>query len=58
MIERRSQAAVVIIFDSHKAECLQHALGRLPHGAEDFGHAVHGACLRLERDFDKIALGE
>ena len=58
IIERRPQAAMVFILERHEAERLQHAVERLLHRAQDFGHAVHGSSLRLERDLYKVALSE
>jgi len=49
---------MVVILDGHEAEGLQDAVGQLLHGAQDFGHAVHRAGLRLEGYFDKVALPE
>jgi len=49
---------VIIVFEGDEAERLQHALGHVAHGAENFGHAVHRARLGLERDFHEVALGE
>ena len=49
---------MVVILDCYKTEGLQDALVRLHHGAEDFGHAVHGPCLRLKCDFYEIALSQ
>jgi len=49
---------MVVILDRYKTEGLQDALVRLHHGAEDFGHAVHGTCLGLKRDFDEVALSQ
>ena len=56
MIERRTQAAMIVVLECHKAERLQHAVRHLPHGAEDFGHTVYRTCLRLKRDLYKVAL--
>jgi len=49
---------MVIVLNRHEAEGLQHAVGQLPHGAENFGHAVNRAGLSLEGNFDKIALAQ
>jgi hypothetical protein len=49
---------VVIVFDGHKAEGLQHAVIQLPRDAEDFGHGVHRSRLRLKSDFYKVARAE
>jgi hypothetical protein len=58
MVERGAEAAVVVIFDGHEPEGLQHAVGEFPHGAEHFGHAVDRAGLRLKGDFDEVPLPE
>ena len=55
MVQRRPQTAVVIVLERDEAERLQHAIRRLPHGTEDFSHAVHRARLRLKCDFDEVA---
>ena len=47
---------MVVILNCHEAERLQHALGRLAHRAENFGHAVYRTSLGLKRNFDKVAL--
>ena len=47
---------MIFVFDGDETERLQHAIERLAHGAQNFGHAVHRAGLGLERDFDKVAL--
>ena len=49
---------MVVVLERNKAEWLQHSVRRLAHGAEDFGHAVHRTSLRLERDFDEVALSQ
>ncbi len=56
MVERRAQAAVIIVFKRNEAEWLQHASARFFRGTQQFGHAMHGTGLRLEGNFDKIAL--
>ena len=58
MIERRAQAAMVVVLNGHEAEWLQHAFGCLPHRIEDFGHSVHRARLRLKRNLDEVAIGQ
>lgn len=58
MIQRIAQAAVVVIFNGNEPEWLQHSVGKVPHRAENFGHAVHRTGLSLESNFDKVALGE
>lgn len=49
---------MVVIFERYEAKRLQYAVIRLLHRAQDFGHTVHGAGLRLEGNFHKIALAE
>jgi len=49
---------MVVVFDGHEAKGLQDAVSELAHGAEDFGHSVHGASLGLEGDFDEVSLPE
>ena len=49
---------MVIIFEGHEAERLQHALGHLTHRGENFRHAVHQARLRLKSYFDEVALSQ
>ena len=49
---------MVVVLKRHKAERLQHAVVHFPHGTQDFGHAVHGACLRLKSNFDKVAFAQ
>ena len=49
---------MIIILDGYKAERLQHAVLQAPHRAEEFGHSVYRAGLRLEGDFDKVSLRE
>jgi hypothetical protein len=56
VIERGAQTPVIVIFNSHEAECLQHAFGCGSHRTQDFGHAVHWSGLRLKCDFDEVAL--
>ncbi len=58
VIERGAEAAVVLILERHEAERLKHSIRRLLCGAEDFGHAVHRAGLRLKSNFDEITLAE
>jgi len=58
MVERSSQAPVIVILERHEAEWLQHTVARLPHRRENFGHASHRARLRLECDLDEIAFSE
>jgi len=53
MIQRSPQAAVVVILKRDEAKWLQHTGCRLAHGAEDFGHAVYGARMRLKCKFDE-----
>jgi len=49
---------MILVFECHKAERLQDAVAHLPRGAEDFGHPVHRSRLRLESDFDEVALSQ
>jgi hypothetical protein len=58
MIERRTQAAIVVILKRDKAEGLEHNILRLSHRAEDLSHSAHRARLRLKRNFHEIALGK
>lgn len=58
VIERRAQAAVVVILERDKAERLQHSIPSLLHGAEYLGHGAYRARLRLKGNFDEIALGK
>ena len=58
VVERRAQAAVIVIFQRNESEWLQDASAGFFRWAQQFGHSVYGAGLRLERDFDKIALSE
>ncbi len=56
VIERRAQAAMIVIFKRHEAERLQHSAGYLAHGTENFRHAMNRAGLRLKSHFDEVAL--
>jgi len=47
---------MVVVLQRHKAERLQHAVAHLPHWAENFGHTVHWASLRLKSNFNEVAL--
>jgi hypothetical protein len=58
VIERGAQPAMVVIFERDEAKWLQNGARHLPRGAENFGHAMHRACLRLKGDFDKVTLTE
>ena len=58
MIERRAEAAVVVILERDETKWLQHTSRRLAHGAEDFGHAVYGARMRLKRKFNEGTAAE
>jgi hypothetical protein len=49
---------MIVVLKCHKAKRLQYTVGRFAHGAENFGHAVHGACLRLEGNLNKVALSQ
>lgn len=56
MIERGAQPAMVVVFNGHKTEWLQHAVLQAPRRAEDFCHSVDRAGLRLKGDFDEVSL--
>lgn len=58
MVQRRTQAAMVVVFNRYEAESLQHAVRHFSHRAENFGHAVNRPGLRLEGNFDEVALGQ
>jgi hypothetical protein len=58
VIERGSQAAMVVVLNSHEAEGLQHAVIQLPRRAQDFGHGVHRSGLRLKGNLYEIALSQ
>lgn len=58
VIERRAQAAMIVVLDRHEAEGLQHTVGEASRRAQDFRHAVNRAGLRLEGDFDEVPLRE
>jgi hypothetical protein len=47
---------MVVVLDRDEAERLQYAIRCLSHGAEDLGHGVDWARLRLKCNFDEIAL--
>jgi len=49
---------VVVVLNGNEAEGLQDTICELAHRAEDFGHTVHGAGLRLEGDFNEVSLPE
>ena len=53
---------MIVILDRNKAERLQNAVIEAPHRAQDFGHPVNRAGLRLKSDFHKVtfpqALGQ
>jgi hypothetical protein len=58
MIERSAQPAMVVILDRHEAKRLQYAVVQLSRRAENFGHPMHRAGLRLEGNFDEVALAQ
>ncbi len=58
VIERTSQAVMVVLLNRHEAERLQHAVSQRPRRTENFSHRMHWAGLRLERDFDKVSLAQ
>ena len=47
---------MIVVFERHEAERLEHALRRLLYRRQDLGHAVDWARLRLKRNFDEITL--
>ena len=47
---------MVVVFECDKAERLQDAVLQAPHGAEDFGHSVYRARLRLKGNFNEVSL--
>lgn len=58
MFQGHPQAPVVLVFNRYETERLQNAIGHPAHGAENLGHAMHGARLRLEGNFDEISFAE
>lgn len=58
VIERRPQAAVVIVFERDEAERLQYARRSLAHRAEKLRHPVNRPGLRLKCELDKLPLRE
>src|SRR6202022_1533321 len=56
VIKRGAQPAAVLILERQEGERLKPALRRLVRRAEDFGHAMLRAGLRLKCHFDEIAL--
>ena len=58
VLERSSQAPVVVILQRHEAEWLQHTVPRLPHWRENLGHTSDWACLGLKCDLNEIAFSE
>ena len=56
VVERRSQAAIVVIFERDKAEWLEDSVLRLPHGTQYLSHGSYRAGLRLKCNFDEVAL--
>jgi len=49
---------MVIVLDRHEAERLQHAVVELTGRAENFGHPVYRAGLRLEGNFDEVTFAQ
>ena len=47
---------MIIIFDGHKPEWLQHSIGHTSRRAQNLGHAMHRPGLCLERNFDEVTL--
>ena len=58
MIDRRPQAAMIIVFQCDKAKGLEHALRRPARRLQNFSHAVHRTGLRLKSKFDKCAIAK
>jgi|HubBroStandDraft_6_1064221.scaffolds.fasta_scaffold4938568_1 hypothetical protein len=49
---------MVVVLDRHEAERLQYAVVELTRRAENFGHPMNRAGLRLEGNFDEVALAQ
>ena len=47
---------MVIVAQRHETKRLKNPFRRMPHGHQHFCHPVHRASLRVEGDFDKVAL--
>ena len=58
MIQRSPQSPMIFIFQCDEAKRLEHMVHHLQRGAQYFSHAVHRPCLRLEGDFDEVALSQ
>lgn len=56
MIERGAESPVIVVLKGDEPESLQHAIRHSLRGAENFRHPVDRASLRLEGNFDKVAL--
>jgi len=56
VIERGTQAAMVVILKRDEAERLQYTVVHLLRGAEDFRHSMYRPGLRLEGNFNEVAL--
>jgi hypothetical protein len=54
VIERRTQAAMIIIFECNESKRLQNSVERFSHGGENFSHAVYRPGLSLKRNFDEV----
>ena len=49
---------MVVVLDRYEAEGLEHAVVELARRAENFGHPVYRAGLRLEGNFDEVAFAQ
>jgi hypothetical protein len=58
MIQRGTQAPVVVVLERDKPERLQHALRRLAHGTKNLSHTVDRALLSLKGNFDEVTTGK
>jgi hypothetical protein len=58
MIKGSAQAAVVFVFQRHKAERLQYSITHLPHRAKHLSHSMDRPSLRLKRNFDEVSLSQ
>jgi hypothetical protein len=56
VIERRTQAAMIVVLKRHESKGLQYAIRLLPHRTKNFGHAVDWPRLRLKGNFHEVAL--
>jgi len=49
---------MIVIFKGDEAERLQHAVVHFARRGENLSHSVNRACLRLERNFNEVALSQ